>query len=112
MKLKAPVTDENDQTTGPQASDLKVWHAMQDLIKERMEVPIRMPEWEEIVIEKIRVDRFAIPHVPALREKAKGTRTPVNHLCSPACCEALEGLEGQKTRFDTKRCRVRACLLV
>jgi hypothetical protein len=66
MKLQAPVTDENDQTTGPQASDLKVWHAMQDLIKERMEVPIRMPEWEEIVIEKIRVYRFAIPHVPAL----------------------------------------------
>jgi hypothetical protein len=66
MKLKAPVTDENDQATGPQASDLEVWHAMQDLIKERMQVPIRMPEWEEVVIEKIRVDRFATPHVAAL----------------------------------------------
>ena len=66
MKLKAPETDENNQRTEPQASDLEVWQAMQDLIKERMQVPIQMPEWEEAVIEKIRVDRFAIPHVPAL----------------------------------------------
>lgn len=59
MRIDAPLTNENHNSKRPHPLGLKVWHAVQDQIQERMQLPIQMPSWEELVIERMCADEFA-----------------------------------------------------
>jgi hypothetical protein len=59
MKLDAPVTNENHEKRKPWCSEPEVWHEIQKLIEERMQLPFQMPAWEELVIEGICADEYA-----------------------------------------------------
>jgi hypothetical protein len=45
--------------------ELAEWLEVQELIEERSQVPVFLPEWEELVIEKICQDERSRRHVPA-----------------------------------------------
>jgi hypothetical protein len=66
IRLAAPLTNETHKKRGLQTTELSVWHAIQNQIEERMQLPFQMPAWEELVLERMCSNEYASRSIPAI----------------------------------------------
>jgi hypothetical protein len=71
IKLPPPPSSVSNALTPPGDDEIAVWVEVQRLVQERSDVPILLPDWEEVVIEQACLDERTARHIPAFLQAWK-----------------------------------------